>query len=371
MSQIDFETDLLKHYVRKFGWLKASKQQKQQIGARLKEIPLRYFTFCAADAIDVFMLLREGILTKSDETGRLEGVYFCEKDLGSFGEIASLIRTPEQGFQGDFHKIVLFKDDEETRDKRFEDDEPYTPELRKKLHYKDANHRLREAFPFDVINLDVCGVMFPSKTEPRQVITPLLRSINQILKWQMESSFSSSNGECSQFTLFLTSHVDPALTDENAVQQLKNRVIDNISESERFQSAFLKRYGHNQVKKLIDENFAEFFCIALPKYMIHMALHDYGWQVTCRPAYLYNRDDKWKKNKQYQIMHTVSVCERIPGFQQSLDAPSIGQYFRSVTQLINDGVQWVDDAIENPDVSLDLEEDLRQIVRLRDEFRNS
>lgn len=371
MSRIDFETDLLKHYVRKYGWLKASKQQKHQIGDRLKKIPLRYFTFCAADAIDVFMLLREGILTKSDETGRLEGVYFCEQDLESFGKIASMIGTPEQGFQGDFHEIVLFKDDEETKDKRLEDDKPYRPELRKKLHYKDANRRLREAFPFDVINLDVCGVMFPSKMAPKGVITPLLKSIDQILKWQTESSFSSSNGECTQFTLFLTSHVDPDLTNQTAIQQLANRVIDNISTNKDFRSAFDKQYGHIQVKKLESEDFAEFFCVALPKYMIHEALYDHGWQVTCGPTYLYNRDNIWKENKQYQIMHTVSVYERISGFQHRLDAPSMGQYIQSVTQLVNNGAKWVDHIVEDPTVSLELAEDLKQIVELRDQPRDS
>ena len=57
-----------------------------------------------------------------------------------------------------------------------------------KLRYKDAHWRLREAFPFDIINLDVCGVMFP----PREVaMTQLLKSIIQILEWQTRSKFSN------------------------------------------------------------------------------------------------------------------------------------------------------------------------------------
>ena len=313
------------------------------------------------------MLECEGILNRSEETGRLEGVYFCEKDLDKFGIIANLIGSPEQGFRGPFDQIVLFEDDEETEGKTLEDDQPYAPEVREKLIYKDAHHRLRKAFPFDIINLDVCGVMFRPEQE---IITPLLESIIQILEWQTESWLSINDYECNQFTLFLTSHIDPDLTNQTAIEQLKNRVIDNITTNEPFQSAFVNQYGHNQVQKLICEKFAEFFSLALPKFMIHRALFEFGWQVTCGPTYLYNRDNKWK-DKPYQMMHTISTYERIPDFQQSLDVPSTGQYIQSITQLVNDGVEWVDDVIKNPEINQELQENLDQIIEFRDQRRNS
>ena len=368
MSQIDFATDTLKHYVRRCGWLIAAKNQKSAISRRSKRIPLRYFTFCAAEAIDVFMLEREGIIERSAQTGRLEGVYFCERDLNEFGIIADLIGSPEQGFQGKFERIVLFEDDEETEGKTLEDDQPYTSEIREKLRYKDAHCRLRKAFPFDIINLDVCGgPMFSSE---QTVITPLLRSIVQILEWQTESRFPINDRECNQFTLFLTSHVNPNRTNQNAIEQLKNRVAENINTNVGFRSAFFNRYGHNEADKLVGENFAEFFCLALPKFMIHKALYDYGWQVTCGPTYLFNRDNKWKKDNPYQMMHTVSTYERIPNFQQRLDAPSIGQYMQSVTQLVEAGIKWVDDVIK-PDKERKLQEDLKEIVELRDRRQKS
>ena len=119
-----------------------------------------------------------------------------------------MIGSPEQGFRGPFDQIVLFEDDEDTEGKTLEDDQPYPLEVREKLIekliYKDAHHRLRKAFPFDIINLDVCGVMFPFK---EGIIAPLLESVVQILKWQTESWASINNRECNQFTLFLTSHL--------------------------------------------------------------------------------------------------------------------------------------------------------------------
>ena len=363
MSHINFETDTLKHYVRRNGWLTAAKRQKYAVRRRSKRIPLRYFTFCAAEAIDVFMLEREEILKRSEETERLESVYFCEQNDENFARIATLIGSPEQGFQGTFQDIVLFEDNEETIGKTLEDENFYPREIREKLRCKDAHYRLRDAFPFDIINLDVFGVMFPPQ---KGVITPLLESILKILEWQTTSRFSINELPSNQFTLFLTSHIDPDLTDQTAIQQLANRVSENISTNNAFQCAFIKRYGHDQVDQLVHDNFAEFFCVALPKFIISKALFNLGWTVTSGPTYLYSRTDKWIENKQYQIMHTVSVYERIPDFQERLDNPSTGEYTQSVTKLVNDGVQWVNEIIEDPDIKQELEEDLKRIIALRD-----
>ena len=368
---VNYETDPLKHYVRKYGWLTAARQQKHTIRNRSKRIPLRYFTFCAAGAIDVFMLERAGILKRSGETGRLEGVYFCEENDEDFGRIADLIGTPENGFRGTFEDIVLFKDDEDTDGKELKDEleigNVYSDEVREKLGRKDTHYRLRKAFPFDIINLDVCGVMFPPK---RDIIAPLLESIIQILAWQTESKFSINERECKRFTLFLTSHIDPNDTNQHAIEQLENRVIENIHTNKGFQDAFVRQYGHNQAPKLIHENFAEFFSIAFPKFMIHEALFRFGWKVTCGPTYLYNRDYRREENRQYQIMHAVSVYERIPSFGKSLDIPNVNQYTQSVIQLVNDKIKWVDEIIGDSDITRELEEDLNQIITLRDHYHN-
>ena len=368
MMHINFEEDILKHFVRTHGWLAAAKNQKQAIKNRSKRIPLRYFTFCAAEAIDVCMLEREGILVRSKKTGHLEGVYFCEKDPQDFIRIAGLIGLEAQGFLGEFEKIVLFKDDQDTLGKKFGDGNYYPSEIRTKLICKDAHHRLRDAFPFDIINLDVCGVMFPPR---KGIIAPLLKSIIQILEWQTESIYLINQSPCKRFTLFLTSHIDKDDTNQEVVKQLENLVNDNISAYGDFQTAFFNQYRHNQADRLAREKFAEFFCVALPKFMISRALLEFGWKVTSGPTFLYKRDYQREKNKQYQIMHTVSVYERISDFQQCLDAPNTSQYIQSVTQLVNDGVKWVDDVVENPNISRELDEDLKQIVKLRDQRRNS
>ena len=317
------------------------------------------------------MLEREGILKRSEETGRLEGVYFCEEDDEDFGRIADLIGKPENGFRGTFEDIVLFKDDEETAGKELKDEleigEIYSTEIREKLGYKDTHYRLREAFPFDIINLDVCGNIFPPK---EGIITPLLDSIIQILKWQTESKFPINKCECEQFTLFLTSRISRNQINEEVIQQFTKLVISNMGHL-NFRQVFMKRYKHNQVQKLLRENFAEFFSLALLKFIIQKALYDYGWEVTPEQTYLFHRDNKWDKNKPYQIMHAVSVYRRIPGFRKRVDIPNTDQYIRSVTQLISNQVEWVDSIIENPDINKELMENLKQIVEFRNQRHSS
>jgi hypothetical protein len=367
MAHIDYSTDPLKHYVRKYGWLPACQEQAATIRKRIKKTPLRYFTFCAAEAIDVFLLEREKILTRSKQTGRLEGVYFCEKDEKAFGEIADLIGSPEQGFLGDFDRIILFEEDNDTRGKELykETDEFYPEEVRKKLRFKDAHYRLQKNFPFDIINLDVCGVMFPLR---KGVITPLLRSLIKILEWQTYSLFPN-NRPCKQFTLFLTSHIDPDKTDQDAIEQLRNRVSENIDTSVEFRQAFSNRYGHQEAVRLSRDNFAEFFCLAFTKFIIHQALFTLGWKVTYRAIYLYNRDNKWNVGQKYQIMHSVSVYERIPGFGQRLDQAGITQYIQTATQVIKGGMKWVENIIQQSEIRQLLIQDLESIVEFRNQHR--
>ena len=372
MGHIDYDKDILKHFIRTNGWLPACRQQALIVEKRPKKYPLRYFTFCASGAMDVFMLEKENILTRSRRNGRLEGVYFCEESPEDFGTIARLIGSPEQGFLGEFDKIVLFTDDRDTTGKDlYTNAGDYYPEaVRTKLRYKDAQRRLRAALPFDIINLDVYGLMFPSKRDPRKyAIAPLIDSIKQLLQWQSEAQFSK-NCPCQQFTLFLTSHIDPTKTNQDAIEQLANRLADNINTNSEFRSAFVHQYGHQDVDKLIKDNFAEFFGLALPKFLIADALFNLGWEVTSGPTYLYNRQDKREQDRTYQMMHMISVYRRIPDAKRRLDNPQVSKYTTAITQLINNGIQWIDALVENPNTINLLESDLENIIEFREQLRS-
>lgn len=157
-SRIDYDTDLPKHYVRMKGWLPATRERAR----RARSAPLRYFTFCAAQAVDIFMLESEGILRR-DQAGRLAEIYFCESDAPSFEAITDSVQSREPGFRGKFEEIVLFHETDKTLGRTYEEPGPerISPELRRQLWLKDLHNRLIDAFPFDVINLDAAGPLLP------------------------------------------------------------------------------------------------------------------------------------------------------------------------------------------------------------------
>ena len=64
-------------------------------------------------------------------------------------------------------------------------------------------------------------------------------------------------------------------------------------------------------------------------------------------------------------MHAVSICKRIPNFHKQSEDIKTSQYHRAVTKLINNGVEWVDSIVENPEFYKDLQEHLKEIVELR------
>ena len=65
-TKLDWDKDVVKHYVRRFGWLPAASAQfAASIDANRDP---KYFTFCASNALDVFLLLNEGVLRRDPKT---------------------------------------------------------------------------------------------------------------------------------------------------------------------------------------------------------------------------------------------------------------------------------------------------------------
>ena len=161
-QKIDWDRDVVKHYIRRYAWLPAAQQQFE--ASLLAGRKPNYLTFCASNAVDVFLFLREGVLVRDPQTDVVLNTYFCEKEPSEFNEISKMIGAFEQGFLGNFEDMILFEDDDTTRGKDIRDTARRFNgrRLRERLNTKERHRVFRGVSPFDLINLDVCGAFFPS-----------------------------------------------------------------------------------------------------------------------------------------------------------------------------------------------------------------
>ena len=244
-------------------------------------------TFCAANAIDVFLFLKEGLLSRDPHTDVILGTYFCEKDPREFNEISQRIGAHEQGFLGSFEDMILFEDDDRTRHLNYDDPSQRHPyEIRQRLLVKKRHQRLRVAAPFDVVNLDICGTFFPPAGG---IHSPMFQSIQRLLDWQTE--FSNMDKTFNSFTTFLTTHVEDGLVNDEAMEQLIVMVEDNQASHADFSSDLHSRFGTGDVRQIAINDFSGFYCVALPKVIVGAAFQR-GWRATARFLGCYQRTRK-------------------------------------------------------------------------------
>src|ERR1044072_4057566 len=289
-ERLDYDTNPIKHFVRYDGWLEACRTRYEDVQRAIRRgrrrPPFSYFTFCASNAIDVFMLERERYIVRDEETGRLENVFFCEKDEGEFEKIISLVRSREAGFKGDFKQIVLFEDDEDTNNKTSIDEYARIPDkgIREKFFYKHLHTRFRNIFPLDVINLDIHGVFFPKH---EQTHSEMLRAVERIFDLQRNRHQVDSH-QCERFSLMLTTHLEEEFYRPEALNELKHVSLENLQRHEEYATEFNDKFGINDPYALTHAAFPAFFSITLPKVIAPIARR-YGWFGNHRKIYTYSR----------------------------------------------------------------------------------
>lgn len=375
-NPIDWDSDVPKHFVRTRGWLPSCAHQHRLVKnqrRRGRKAPFKYFTFCGSKAIDVFMLEREGVLERSPETGRLQGVYFCEKVADDFHEIEVLLGADAVGFPGNFEDICLFENDSDTEGRRLTDSEAeyYEAPLRKKLRIKEAHRGFVDASPYDVINLDVSGVIFPPEDA---VASRMLKAMRQIFEWQ--ARLDTQDGHpCEAFTFILTTHVDPSELNRDAVNQLFHRVNDNAELYVQYSDELRATYGVGTAEELAEENFSTFYAVALPKIIIEGAL-ERGWDVQYRNIHLYTRPYA-ETGELYRMMASIALVKRLPPELEAELHPEQGpwpertrnRYIQEIVEVLHYGPHDLDVDIDDPQQYTQVEADLQEVVRFRDTKR--
>ncbi len=363
-TKLEWDKDVVKHFVRRTAWLPAVVSQAKACKEAKRDF--KYFTFCAAEAIDVFLFLREGALKRDAKTGSVENTYFCEKDEQDFNTISQLIGPHEQGFLGDFQDMILFEDDTDTEGRRYSDvEQQYSGDVRSRLSIKERHLRFRCKLPFDVINLDICGTFFPPKDG---VLSPMVKSIRKLLEWQTQ--FAEEDPNFDSFTVFLTTHVETGKVNKDALQELITVVDTNGETFAGFAKGLEERFGTTEGKKIAEKDFPSFYSMALPKVVIGEAFQR-GWTVTPTFSGQYRRKRRPAKHgspSSYSMLAWVGHFRRHRPGQLKLGLPDAAKS-RDYVTLINEVIAETQDVNQEASkVSEEIKADLDRVVSYRDAY---
>ena len=202
--------DVEKHYVRRYGWLPAAKQIREH-----NKRALRYLTLPAYYRLDVELFLKEGLLEIESRNGRkVASVAAFETEPERYGRMEGL----EPGFQlFGFGKIEDALTDV------------------KHAYYKD----LVDAFPFDLVNLDLTSSLTPKHQGP---YSRVMQAVDNV--FQRQAAHDGIWG------LFLTFRNVPAEWEPKAHEAFKANLQSNIDDYVKVKEAFFEIYRDSNVKSL-------------------------------------------------------------------------------------------------------------------------
>ena len=266
-----FEDDLLKHHIRTEAWLPLCKKRLEtlrKIGNPRKPRKLRYFTFCAVGAIDVLMLDVAKVIRPSKDRG-FDSVFFFDETPQHVVETRKRI-PGAVGFPGDFIKIVLMEDPEE--DTVVDSDNILQASSDELDTYQTRKHQLKlaqrrkfiNAFPFDVINLDLEEFLFkPNDPLPGRMIN----AFRKVFGWQRRSLSTSpiNNLGLDGFSLMFTTQIGPPNFSSDYLAMLQRRLDTNLATFSTLKPLMNLKTGFDNVSALRDEKFDDFFKLAMPK----------------------------------------------------------------------------------------------------------
>jgi hypothetical protein len=339
MSGPNYDTYYAKHCARFYGWLPASIEYRGQLGQK----PLKYFTLCAEQAIDIFMLESEGVLLR-DRNRRLPNVIICERDLQAAKRILKLVRPPleEAVLIGELEKILLFQDTAETKGRSLDKD-VHDRKLRELLNVKRLSERIKRYFPFDIINFDPCrNFLYPDLEE-----NELCQSFERILELQ-----ESAN----TFLLFITtpiSHIHP-----NFEARLKSNFESNVRAYPEIRDAVLALV-HTTAYDQIDEN--KKTALGFAKSVVISMARSKGWGCEHQGIYVYESPSRTR------ILNSVVRLFR------PHTARDESTYIEDIVRVIRQMPEYYshEDSLENEEVRKHLERVKQYREKIRDEWRAS
>lgn len=322
-----FENCLLKHYVRLEGWLpickRRSKSVKEQI-ASAERPRLKYFTFCAAGALDVMMLDMEKVIHRS-AADLFDSVYFF--DVNETYVAQTRQRVPGAiGFPAEFVKVVLAEDPaEEEMIDTVETLEPpkeedFTSDVIDRNRILAIRRQFVQSFPFDVINLDLERYLFRPREELPGALVNALRSVFQ---WQQKAGKTKSGKKykINGFSLMFTLRLGPKDLGAEYQDLMKQYIDSNIAQDPSLEPLFKAKSAGLSPEEFIKADFESFFKIAAPKTIMSL-LHEQDWHVDPEHGVIVYEFER-QSQQPYRMLHIVMDVrrnhppkeKRAPGFE--------------------------------------------------------
>ncbi len=240
-------TDIKKHYVRLNGWLPVFQRY-----SRLRGGTVRYLTLCAKYAIDVRYFRHKGLLPYDPEQKSYPTVTFIEKDAQDYAIIAEGLGTTGLGIKGDLEEILVKPEED--------------PENAEKL---------RESFPYDIINLDFTGEVVRSYDPP---YSQTIRAIERIIDLQHAA-------DCPEWHVFLTFRACAQTANHEADDELRAIMEGNLQNAPAH-AAYLPR---PEPRELVREHYEEFLRIGVTKFLASSSSQR-GYGCNLENSYIYPRN---------------------------------------------------------------------------------
>jgi len=335
MSDIDYNTYYAKHCARYCGWLPAIKKYKRQI----KKDTLKYFTLCALEAIDVFMFEKEKILFR-DNYGTLPDVIICERYKDIATQIISLVRPPLKGaiLIGKLEDILTFQDTKDTIGLSPGD---YVKDIRirKLLRIKELHERLKNHFPFDIINFDPYGNLL----NPDLGDNKLYRAFKKIFELQQNIN---------SFLFFVTTPIHDIHHDTN--DRLKSCFDSNVFKHKEIKDVLI---AANKTSIFDEINEKKRIAMCFSKLLVMNAAISNGWDYKHHGIYIYESPSKTK------------MLNSVVEFYKTEKGPNESLYIKEVVRIIKKMPQYYShqDSLRNRTVI----RHLKKIIEFREKSINA
>lgn len=345
-----YEDDLLKHYVRINGWLPLCEERRRRLGNRpaRRRRRLRYFTFCAVNAVDVLMLDVARVLRQSS-TNRFDTVCFFDRTPDLVAE--TQLRIPgARGFYGSFVDTVLAPDIAVAAPLAPPPTDQDTREVRDRQRVQATRQEFKDSFPYDVLNLDLEDLIFRAHdTIPGDVI----RAFKRVCEWQRRPVNNAGQAEHLEgFTFLFTTRIGPAQLRQDYADMLLGKLRQNVQQDGGLVEVLQARTGLD-VEQLMNGDFRTFFEIGVPKVLANVLI-DEDWQIEEDPGVLAFRFTRpgTPPLEPYDILHfAMNVRRQNPRNDQrepGTTAPDVAASYRTVSRRLfeNASTQVTDDIID-------------------------